>query len=267
MSNHNFFNILDPDISINRVSSVMQESMDGFWKTKIVVPNDQIFFILEGTYNMYIGNEFLRVKENDVLFLPKGVNYRATGNSGHFSYIGIYFTRYESDEKSFFDTYHHMPNLKGMKNHFREVKKLFWGNREGKNLKMKKQIYSILDNLVSAEFSENNPYDKNFSTIKPATDYIEDNYTTNDISCIFLANLCNVTPTHLARLFKKIYNTTPKEYMIRLRMKRAEEYLIYSAYSVTEISSLLGYSDPAYFSAAFKRIYGVSPSAYRKKYL
>ena len=266
MNNHNYFNIYDADISITDVDSILREEHSGFWRTEQKPSYNQLFYVLEGEYNIYIDNKSVRICENDVLFLPRNTAYRAEGYNKNFSFIGIYFSVLEPEPETFFHKFQHIRNLKNMKNQFREIARMFSGTQPGRRLRLKKALYSILENLTSASFS-GDAICRYYSTIKNAADYIEENYMNNDISCVFLANLCNITPTHFAKTFKMAYNITPKEYIIRMRMKRAEEYLIYSAYSVMEISSLLGYSDPAYFSAAFKRIYGVSPSAYRKNSL
>ena len=48
-------------------------------------------------------------------------------------------------------------------------------------------------------------------------------------------------------------------------MKEAAELLKSKKYTVAEISDMLGYSDPKYFTEIFKKHYGVTPSAYMKK--
>jgi AraC-like DNA-binding protein len=55
------------------------------------------------------------------------------------------------------------------------------------------------------------------------------------------------------------------EYFNRLRIQRACELLNNTALSVQEIGQTVGFSDPYYFSRAFKRIIGASPNQYRRK--
>jgi AraC-like DNA-binding protein len=57
---------------------------------------------------------------------------------------------------------------------------------------------------------------------------------------------------------------SPKEYIIKLRLDRSMELLQCTDLSVGEISDIVGYQDPLYFSKLFKRKLGVSPAAYRK---
>ena len=86
-----------------------------------------------------------------------------------------------------------------------------------------------------------------------------------DISIEKLAELCSLHPTYFAHVFKEAYGTSPKSYIIGLKIKRAKEYLAHSDYSVNEISELVGYSDPAYFSSAFKKETGETPTEYKRR--
>lgn len=67
------------------------------------------------------------------------------------------------------------------------------------------------------------------------------------------------------RCFKRYMGMTPMQYLISVRMDRAKELLKNTGYSIQEISSLVGYEDPLYFSRLFQKQTGRSPSAYRRE--
>ena len=56
----------------------------------------------------------------------------------------------------------------------------------------------------------------------------------------------------------------PLQYILSIRIYNAEALLKSNQYNVTEISSIVGYENPLYFSRIFKKVKGVSPSEYRK---
>ena len=66
----------------------------------------------------------------------------------------------------------------------------------------------------------------------------------------------------LQRVFTEIGGTTFREELTRLRMARAAE-LLKSPVAIRDIAHRVGYSQPAQFAKAFRRVYGVTPSAYR----
>lgn len=78
----------------------------------------------------------------------------------------------------------------------------------------------------------------------------------------FAAHL-NLSKYHFARTFKKITGYPPMDYFNRLKIQKACELLDTSSMSIKEISQLLGFGSPYYFSASFKHIVGSSPKVYR----
>ena len=64
----------------------------------------------------------------------------------------------------------------------------------------------------------------------------------------------------LRRGFQELFNTTVIGYMTSLRMEKAELLLREGKLSIGEVANLLGYSNFSYFSAAFKRQFGITPS-------
>ena len=72
-----------------------------------------------------------------------------------------------------------------------------------------------------------------------------------------------LSPFYFIRLFRRIYKQTPRQYLIQLRIAKAKELLRHSDLSIIEICIAVGYESPASFSTLFRKIAGISPSAYR----
>lgn len=258
---------IDSDIIIEEVDSVLiTTAPKKVWKSKrTLFEIDTVYYVREGEYNVYIGDNKIHMEENDVLYLPKGLPYYSESISKKMTFQGIYFYAKKDNPDDFFHTFQHIRNCKNLYNKFENIYKLFASNQFGKKLSSKKALYDILNHIMQKKMHEQNDFAVYYS-IKNAIEYIENNYTNNDISISFLANLCNITPTYFTYIFKKIFGTTPKDYIINMRMEKAKEYLMYSSYTMNEVSEKLGYSNPAYFSSAFKKIYGVAPTEFKKNY-
>ena len=67
------------------------------------------------------------------------------------------------------------------------------------------------------------------------------------------------------RCFKRYMGVTPMQYLTSIRIGKAKELLKNTNYSIQEISSLVGYENPLYFSRIFHKQTGHSPSSYRKE--
>lgn len=77
----------------------------------------------------------------------------------------------------------------------------------------------------------------------------------------------NISVSWFIQNFKQYTNTTPAQYVQLLRTTNAKSLLETTNYNVSEISNLVGYENPLYFSRFFKKQFGVSPSQFRKQLL
>lgn len=76
-----------------------------------------------------------------------------------------------------------------------------------------------------------------------------------------------VERTHLVRLFRRSVGTPPMAYLNRRRAQVAAALLVRTDRPVAQIGARLGWADPAYFARRFRAVFGLSPSAYRKRAL
>jgi transcriptional regulator GlxA family with amidase domain len=80
-----------------------------------------------------------------------------------------------------------------------------------------------------------------------------------------LARAVNLSPSHLSRLFKTQTRLTPGEYLRRLRMEMARQFLETSLMSIKEIMALVGYKSRSHFVRDFKDSFRLPPSEHRKR--
>ena len=64
---------------------------------------------------------------------------------------------------------------------------------------------------------------------------------------------------------KALTDRSPSDFVRQIRMTEAAALLKSKRYTVAEVSDMMGYSDPKYFTDIFKKYYGMTPSAYMKK--
>jgi AraC family transcriptional regulator len=79
-----------------------------------------------------------------------------------------------------------------------------------------------------------------------------------------VAKTVGVHAVHLARAFRMFVGCTPGDLLRARRLELAAAALVKSENSLAEIALAGGFSDQAQFTKAFRRIYGVTPGAYRR---
>lgn len=101
--------------------------------------------------------------------------------------------------------------------------------------------------------------------VKQAQDYLEKN-AGEKISALKLSSLFATGRRTFDRRFIKATGNTPLEYSQRIRIEQAKKALEVTRKTVNEIMYQVGYSDVKAFREVFRKITGMSPLAYRKRY-
>lgn len=86
-------------------------------------------------------------------------------------------------------------------------------------------------------------------------------YITSSLTVDELAEMLNISLSMLKRIFAQFSSIGVHEYFLILKIKKAKELLL-SGDSVTHTAKVLKFSSQAYFSAAFKRVTGISAKSY-----
>lgn len=81
-----------------------------------------------------------------------------------------------------------------------------------------------------------------------------------------LAKRAGVSPRTFARHFREQTGTTPVQWLLAARVRRAQELLESTLLSITEIADAVGFASPVTFRARFRRTVGISPTAYRQRF-
>jgi LacI family transcriptional regulator len=78
-----------------------------------------------------------------------------------------------------------------------------------------------------------------------------------------IARAAAISRSLLERKFRDAFGRSPWDHVMQLRLRKAEHLLFQSHLSIAEIAEVTGFGTPEYFSAAFRKLTGNSPSAAR----
>lgn len=122
-------------------------------------------------------------------------------------------------------------------------------------------LKTLRDGLCAAFVAQNRDY-KNHIVIdakKYITQHVREKLSLNDVAEVF-----SISPNYLSVLFSKYSDIGFTDYVNQSKIDAAKKLMQDGRYKVYEISDLLGFESPFYFSRVFKKITNLSPSDYMK---
>ncbi|MEP4093408.1 helix-turn-helix transcriptional regulator, partial [Reichenbachiella sp.] len=111
------------------------------------------------------------------------------------------------------------------------------------------QVAKLLEDFVN----------RNISSFKNTVE----NHLYSDITLAELAHLCNMSLSTFKRHFKKIYGTTPQEFIFDRRLEESKKLLATSELTIVDIALNSGFKTMGHYSRKFKEKYGIPPSQYK----
>ena len=238
----------------------------------------ELLYLLEGTLDVTIGEQTTHMKENDVLVVNANKKHMLSGSedilymqimisynlvSDVFQSIDVIFWCDSTKDES--DRYDELRKiLRALLNHYLETH----GNTA--NFGHIALCYRVMDILsmyflVQAADRENmDDKDKFEDRILQINNYIRANYN-QPISLKDLADKLYLSNGYLSRFFKRNYGMSFAEYLTNIRLFHAVDELLYSSAPITRIAYDNGFASVAVFNKVFKKAYGETPSAMRKK--
>lgn len=255
-------NITDFYIShIQNISFIDQKIyLNNFVEYRPYLYWDELIYFKDTFATVYFDNQVFNIEPDNILFLTSG---------DHQKYI-IEFHQSGTFTDIFFTSNLHFNSKPAL---YQSLSLDIYGNFQRilaawqqNPVKNRAECMSILWNLI---YKIQNCYRLsrlNYDSLKPAIDYIKANCFNTQISTKKLASQCGMNYSQFLENFKQKFHTTPKSYVISLKIDKACE-MLKTQKSIVEISENLGFTDVCFFSKQFKKYMNLSPSEYRKKFL
>lgn len=195
------------------------------------------------------GERFISDKDNAII-LPKGQSYSLKGDlTGMFPLVNFDCIGFSTD------TFLVLPlhNCELIMKNFERMMRLY--GIAGKELKCISLLYDILYMLLS-ESNTMSPH------LNKAITYIEEHFPESELSSSALAEAAGISEVYLRRLFQKQFGISPKQYILDMRIKKAQQFLTANM-KIGDIAERCGYTSVYHFSRSFRQYTGASPTEYR----
>jgi len=138
----------------------------------------------------------------------------------------------------------------------------------GYDLMLQAQIYSLLMSIVRCwlaagmEINSRDFPQEESCDIDGVTEYIDARIGSH-LRVSDIARECGLSYSCFAKKFQEMYNMSCKEYIERMRIFKAEEFLLFTDRDLNYISQETGFSDCSHLIRSFKRMRGVTPKQFR----
>lgn len=276
MSNFNAYTIkeiisnLKVDVALAGISNV-----GPFWKDLNYIPDyNKFYFILDGEGWIKIGDKEFTPKKGELFLMPENViqSYSITDPQNTFIKCWVHFTAKIGDINLFdiiktpFSV--HVVDTEYVTNIF---KKIFYYHIHSELMTDKIMMQSYILQIISYFLENLSPEDivvkneSDISRILTVIEFIDENIS-KDITIDDLASLVHLQPNYFINYFKNFMNTSPMHYVKSLRINKAVNLLKLTDYKIKEISIECGFNNELYFSKTFKKLFGITPSDYRKSF-
>lgn len=231
----------------------------------------ELFYVVGGMGQFKVAEKLIPVSPDDLVIVNPNVEHTEVSlNASPLEYIvlgveGMEFAADENGDRRYSAFNFHsgrediLPYLRGM---LREI--------EQKSAGYEVVCQDLLEVLVvklmrHTDFSLTvTPAQQSSKECAEARRYIDSNFKEN-ISLDQLAELTHVNKYYLVHSFSKEYGVSPINYLIGRRIEESRYLLADTNHSLSQISHMLGFSSPSYFSQSFRKLEGISPMEYRKR--
>lgn len=241
----------------------------------------EILFVYAGNGIHMIGNEQYITKKGDLIFYNSGVIHDETvahQNEWGTYCLGISNLKLKTLDNNMIIPRSFCPVIHSGK-FFDEILNLFKILELNLNCKQQKDTeydstefitylsWALIRKICQAIETYNRPKEiKSLTLAAKVKNYI-DKYYKENINLEIIAQNTNANKYYMAHVFKTETGFSPMQYVNRRRIGEAQNLLISTKLSITDIAVQVGYNDSNYFQKVFHKNVGITPGYYRKKWL
>lgn len=224
-----------------------------------------LLYVIEGNMPFFCCEKSHRLQPGSFVIIPPHCPYRYHSIPGVLvQYFFVHFTGFWA--KEYLERYgfkelpylHHAPLSSDVIARFQSLLQSFAPQKTYLDAELAARTDSLLRALARLVLGAQTP-----DRISRSLCYIDKHYSQN-IQVAELARLEFLSPSRYITIFHEIMGVTPAQYLIRVRLNAACVLLRETSFSSKEIGTMVGYEDPHYFNALFKRHIGTTPGLYRK---
>lgn len=234
------------------------------WSRKIFgYPHNILYYVTDGGAKIWLKNDYVNMTKGNI-YLLSGHEFIETRCHEHLSHYFVHFQCYTPYHDNVLELYDSSAVYKVQESD--EIEALFETMilyQPHNSLDSYFHSMGSLQKLIGPFFKGIVEPRRDVVRFLPVLAYINE-HLSERISLSLLAGLVNLETTYFAKLFTNSMGISPKQYIIKKRIKKAKLLLVQTDKGLKEIAWEIGMNNEMYFSRCFKDKTGLTPGAYRQ---
>lgn len=250
MQENNFFLTNRHLRDLNPLTAGTHDCDPGYGVRSAIRPYVLIHFVFRGTGTLYARDSAYPVQPGQAFLIRQGepASYAAdTADPWYYCWVGF--------DGALSEAFHQLPAVFSPPEELFRKMSLVASDRSVMEYRLAAELLRLYAFLFSST-SRGNPY------VRQVENYIRQSHM-QSIRIEHIAKQLNLDRRYLGRLFKAETGISMQQYLLKVRMEAADQYL-FQGYSVRESAKLCGYEDVSNFTKLYKKHFGYSPASRRK---
>ncbi len=268
MKNYTADDFISADITVKKLVAVTHSSSP-VWSRPDPFSRvyDGILYFASGCIEYYFGDETFTAKEGMVLKLPRGIPY--CGKQMTDENVEVYYCDFLSEGNGLLDFpipfVYYPSDREGVRRSFEDILEIWNRRTVCSALEAKNATAKLLCDMALDVAKNICGYDDRSRILEMCT-YIGKECVNPDFSVALAAKHFHISEAHMRRIFASELHTSPIAYITSARIELAKSKLISrTEKNMSQIASDCGFSSVYYFSSAFKKSTGETPTEYRRR--
>ncbi|MDR0395699.1 MAG: helix-turn-helix domain-containing protein [Oscillospiraceae bacterium] len=228
-------------------------------KTISMPMTHSLICLMTGSWTVHTRDVKLLCRPGSIIFLPKGVSHRCD-KGDNCDGVVVKFTTLDPINT---DPFMFLPTkTTRWETLFKSLETAWFHRKPGSLTRCISLLYQAIAMAQETSVRFDLPTTRQAS-LEKAVNFLKENLKQPNFSVESMAPIAGMCPTYFRQQFRRLYGTSPKQYLLNTRVRIAKDLLATTDMFITNVAKEAGFSSLYYFSKAFKGATGISPRAYR----